>query len=75
MQYIVYILYSLSKDKYYIGQTNNLTRRIQEHNSGKTNSTRTGIPWELKYTKEFETRSKAMRFEKKLKGMKSREYL
>ncbi|MFW6249215.1 MAG: GIY-YIG nuclease family protein [Bacteroidota bacterium] len=33
MAFIVYILYSKSKDKYYIGQTNDLERRFHEHNS------------------------------------------
>ncbi|HDP66927.1 MAG TPA: GIY-YIG nuclease family protein, partial [Candidatus Marinimicrobia bacterium] len=31
----VYILYSPSKDRYYVGQTNDLNRRLVEHNSGQ----------------------------------------
>ena len=75
MNYIVYILYSKSKDRYYIGQTNNIERRLEEHNSGKSKSTKYGLPWELEYYKEFEDRSSAMKYENKLKNMKSREYL
>jgi len=71
----VYILFSKTKNKYYIGQTNSLDRRLEEHNSGKTKSTKYGIPWELKYSKGFETRSEAMEYENKLKKMKSREYI
>lgn len=33
--YFVYILYSDKCNKYYIGQTESLTRRVEEHNQGK----------------------------------------
>ncbi len=46
-----------------------------QHNSGYSKSTKRGIPWELKFTKEFKTRAEAMKYERKLKSMKSREYL
>jgi len=47
MSYYTYILYSNKLDKYYYGQTNNLLRRIGEHNSGVTKSTKAEIPWEI----------------------------
>ncbi|MFP4042588.1 MAG: GIY-YIG nuclease family protein [Bacteroidales bacterium] len=31
--FFVYILYSENFDKYYVGHTNNIERRLQEHNS------------------------------------------
>jgi hypothetical protein len=42
----VYILYSTSKDKYYIGQTDCLERRVKEHSSGLCISTKAGRPRE-----------------------------
>jgi putative endonuclease len=75
MKFVVYILYSLKTGKYYIGQTDNIDRRLEEHNRGKSSSTKSGIPWELKYLKEFQTRGEAMEYENKLKRMKSRKYL
>jgi putative endonuclease len=75
MKYQVYILYSQIKDHYYIGQTQDLGKRLEEHNRGKSKSTKSGIPWELKYLKEFQTRGEAMEYENKLKRMKSRKYL
>ena len=48
-----YIIYSERLNKYYIGSTSNLQRRIEEHNRGKEKFTKTGIPWKLVYSEEF----------------------
>jgi len=72
MSFTVYILYSSVKDRYYIGQTSFLERRLHEHNSGHTKSTKSGIPWNLMFQKEFDSRSEAVRYETHLKKMKSR---
>jgi putative endonuclease len=74
-KYYVYLLYSKSKDKYYIGQTANLDDRLRRHNSGRSKSTKSGIPWELLKTISFNSRNEAMKFEyhlkhKKIKGKK-----
>jgi putative endonuclease len=42
--YTVYILYSSTTQKYYVGQTQNLENRLIEHNAGETKSLRTGMP-------------------------------
>ena len=75
MKYVAYILYSKKTQKYYIGQTQNIQRRLFYHNKGYSKSTKGGIPWELKFTKEFPTRAEAVQLEKKLKKCKSRKYL
>jgi putative endonuclease len=75
MSFTVYILYSSVKDKYYIGQTQDLNNRLIEHNSGESKSTKSGIPWRIAYQKEFDTRKAAMSFESHLKKMKNRRYL
>ena len=75
MKYNVYILHSLSKDRYYIGQTQDIEDRIIRHNSGRSKSTKYGIPWKLVYKKEFGTRSEAMIYENKLKSEKSKKYI
>jgi len=51
--YFVYILKSVNKETYYIGQTNNLSVRIKEHNIGKSKSTKLGVPWKLVFKKSF----------------------
>ena len=68
MGFTVYILYSKLKNRYYIGQTNSLERGIAEHNTGLCNSTKAGVPRLLVYTKEFATRSEAMKYERNLKN-------
>jgi putative endonuclease len=65
--FTVYILYSSKFDKYYKGQTSDLTRRLKEHNNAEEKSTANFIPWDLVWSKEVETRSLAVRLEKKLK--------
>jgi putative endonuclease len=62
--YTVYILFSSSINKYYIGQTQNLENRIQEHNSGETKSIANGIPWKIVFTAEVQTRIEVVHFEK-----------
>jgi len=75
MAFHLYILFSKSKNKYYIGHTNNIDRRLSEHNSGQTKSTKTGTPWELVLTKEFDSNVEANKVELYLKRMKSRKYI
>jgi putative endonuclease len=75
MVYTVYILYSISRDRYYISQTEDLDRRLLEHNSGYSKSTGSGIPWELVFKREFRDRSEAVQYEHALKRMKSRRYI
>ena len=55
--YTVYVLFSKSSLKYYIGQTENLKNRLYRHNSGLSLSIKSGKPWELIYQIQFSTRS------------------
>ena len=55
MTYYVYVLYSQKDDRTYVGQTNNLERRLFEHNSGKVRSTKHRLPLKLLFTEEFST--------------------
>ena len=53
----------------------NLERRISEHNIGHSKFTSTGIPWNLKYKKEFSDLSSAKKRETQIKKMKSSKYI
>jgi len=68
----VYILKSSVTDKYYIGQTSDIEKRLLYHNSGYSKSTKVGIPWKLVYSENFDTRQQAMNREAELKKYKSR---
>ena len=70
--FFVYILEAIESKRYYIGQTDNLQIRIKKHNEGRNLSTKAYIPWQLKWWKEFDSRSEAVKVEKKLKRIKKR---
>ena len=69
MSFAVYILYSSSHHRYYIGQTNNVDERVIRHNKGMERSTSAYRPWEMILAIEKSTRSEAMILEKKLKNL------
>jgi len=77
--FYVYILVSQSTGKRYIGQTNDLERRVAEHNSIEHNhrkhTSRNQGPWKLVYHEEHPTRSEAMEREKWLKSSTGRRFL
>jgi len=78
MSYSVYILYSEKANKYYIGHTENVNRRLEEHNNPIRNSKFTAkyIPWILLASFPiFETRSDAMQAEKFIKKQKNRKFI
>ena len=72
MVYFTYILYSAAIDKYYIGHTEAIDRRISEHNLRKNLG---ASDWVLKYKEEFQTRSDAMKRELEIKKKKRRTYI
>jgi putative endonuclease len=51
--YFVYLLKSIKTGKYYIGCTKDCNKRLIEHNSGKTKSTKNYRPWKLIYKESF----------------------
>lgn len=67
--YYVYIV-KCSDNSYYIGFTNDLERRINEHNDGLNSEsyTYTRKPVELVFYHEFNDVNQAIRFEKQVKG-------
>ena len=75
MGYIVYVIQSKVDQRLYKGLTQDITKRIKEHNSGKNFSTKPYSPWTLVYSKEFELLSEARKWEKYLKSGSGREFL
>lgn len=72
MSYYVYILRSLKNDSFYKGSTENLEKRLAEHNEGKTQSTARYAPWKIEWFTTKSTRAEAIQLEKKLKNITSR---
>lgn len=71
--YYVYILKSQKNAKLYVGYTNDLKRRIKEHNNGNSTFTSQNGPWKLIYYEAFMSKLDAIREEKFLKSGKGRE--
>jgi putative endonuclease len=66
--YFVYIL-KCSDDSYYTGVTNNLEKRINEHQSGIIKGyTCRRLPIKLVFSERFADINQAIRFEKQVKG-------
>jgi len=73
--FYVYVLRSHKNGYRYIGQTNNLERRLREHNEGLTKSIKFQLPFAVEFTEEYSTRVEAVRREKFLKSGQGREWL
>ncbi len=71
--FYVYIIYSKKLNKFYIGSTDNLQKRIIAHNRKKSPFTTRGVPWKLIYYEAFIEKIDALREEKFLKTGKGRE--
>jgi putative endonuclease len=75
MFYYTYVLKSIKDRKLYVGWTNDLKSRINEHNSGKVMATKGRVPLELIYFEACLSREKAIKREKQLKTGFGRAYL
>tara|TARA_B100000886_G_scaffold59871_1_gene37015 strand:- start:413 stop:694 length:282 start_codon:yes stop_codon:yes gene_type:complete len=69
MKHYIYLIVSRSSGKLisYVGYTNNLKKRIINHNSSKGAKFTRGRKWKLAYSKSYKSKSVAMREEYKLK--------
>ena len=75
MQYFTYILESLKDGRFYIGQSQDLQTRLEDHNKGYSKYTKPYRPWKLIWHQSFTTRKEAYQLERKLKTLKSRQRL
>ena len=70
--YHVYVLLSLRDNKFYIGFTNDIKRRIKEYDQGKNISTSCRLPLELIYFEAHRNKKDAMRRERYFKSAKGK---
>ena len=70
MAHFIYIIKSLKDNRYYIGETADLNRRLFEHNEGWVKSTKNRRPFILVYSEELESRKFALIREKQIKSYK-----
>ncbi|MSO19875.1 MAG: GIY-YIG nuclease family protein [Acidobacteria bacterium] len=69
----LYILKSQTADRFYIGSTNDLVRRLSEHARGHSAYTRGRGPWILVYQEAYESLPLARQRERQVKSWKSRQ--
>src|ERR1043166_4126472 len=75
MPFYLYILYSRSAAKYYIGSTEDLDDRFYRHTNSGSKFTKFANDWKLVYTETFQTRSEAVQREMAIKKKKSTKYI
>lgn len=63
----VYVLESLKHKDLYVGYTNDLNKRIKEHNRGLVFSTKPYLPWRIIFFEAYRNEKDAKRREKYLK--------
>jgi putative endonuclease len=71
----VYVLRSASDHRFYVGLTRNLPKRLQAHNQGLVNSTKTRRPFQLVYWEGWLNEADAAKREKYLKTAWGKRYL
>jgi len=74
MKSYVYIL-KFENNKYYVGSTNNLDRRLKQHISSHTYSTKRMGKFKLVFSQEYSSLSLARKIEYKIKSLKRRDYV
>ncbi len=64
---VVYIIYSETKMRYYVGICKDIEKRLKEHNEGRSRYTKSGIPWEVVWEEKMPSREASAVLEKKIK--------
>ena len=72
MIFVVYILFSESKNRYYIGFTSNLEERLVRHNQKSKGFKGNVNDWKVVYIENYETKETAHKRELQIKSWKSR---
>jgi putative endonuclease len=73
MPYVVYILFSPTKNKYYVGYTgDDLVSRMKKHNTHHKGFTGNSQDWRIVFSESFAEKQDALKREKEIKSWKSR---
>lgn len=73
--YYTYIIESITNQRWYIGHTNDIDRRLSEHNSGQNKSTKGKGPWKLIFLRSFNNNLDANKFELKFKKLRNKKFI
>ncbi len=76
MKPVVYILYSVKLDKFYIGFSENFNQRLEIHNDEANEKwSKNGAPWEEFLVIECSSKTQGLKMEKYIKKQKSKKYI
>ena len=75
MPYFSYVLRSIKNGILYKGSTDDMQKRFETHNAGKTKYSSKHLPWELVLSEEFDTRAEAIKREKWYKTGVGRDWI
>lgn len=75
--HFLYIIFSPSKNKYYVGETKNLEKRLLKHNNHTYKNAFTNIAsdWEFVIKKTLNNKEEALYLERFIKRMKSKKFI
>ena len=73
--YTTYIIHSKTTGRFYTGHCEDVDVRMIQHNSGRNISTKSGVPWELIFRQQFESRWEAMKAESSIKKRGAKRFL
>ncbi len=73
--HFAYIIYSISRDKYYIGSCEDVNERLIKHNTNHSGFTGKTGDWTIKWTEQHPTKTDALKREKQIKAWKSRKLI
>ena len=77
MHHYIYIIYSKTVDKFYVGESPNVINRLDQHNSHYFNKGFTNIAddWKIVLSMECKSKDDALYLEKFIKKMKSKKFI
>jgi putative endonuclease len=75
LMYFIYIIYSSTADRYYVGSCEDVIARLKKHNTNHSGFTGKKGDWEIKHAEGFSQKSEALQREKQIKGWKSRKMI
>ncbi|HPG12199.1 MAG TPA: GIY-YIG nuclease family protein [Chitinophagaceae bacterium] len=73
--FFVYVIRSDADGRFYVGMTQSVNNRLNQHNKGRVFSTKGYLPWQLFFVESFTNRPDARKREKYLKSGIGKEYI
>jgi putative endonuclease len=73
--HLVYILYSITRNKYYVGSCEDVSKRLIKHNTNHAGFTGKTLDWTIKWTEGHASKTDSLKREKQIKAWKSRKVI